>query len=832
MENRGGYTTNGAGATYVVTNFVDVSANGGSAAQTNFFNVGETTGTIPINYDMYTIPDEMSVYYSKNATPANLITNFFTNGIGEINVSFPPAGVAATSTYLTIVMNETNRPTSTDAWTYTIGGIQTNYAYLTFTDDTNLTTIPIEYAVPPFVPSTTNSGIVWSDSFESYSNNIYTPLTPFGGWTVLTNQVAITNSPPAFDGTNFLALMDGAVATNLPTVAGQKYTLQYAQGVLPFSGFYVANAGGTVSVVGSIDQFNMSGIGNVFGGSVVSPSAVAFDTNGDLYVADYTDGLDGDGVIYEFTPDGRQSTFATGLNFPDALAFDAGGNLYVADYNDGTVIKFTPPNPNGSALPMVLDGPTALAFDTNGNLYVADGGLNGSNTDNTIQKFTPGGVQTTFTGTGTFPDSLAFDTNGNLYEANDNNEIQKFRPNGTPFPNLSGTWNNPTALAFDPGGNLYVAENASPNTIKKFTPGGVQSTFTSSVLLNNPVGLVYHNNNNPEATNDADWQLTNLTFTASQANQPLVLDASGGGFAVNDGSVLTNTYSDEALFDDFSLTAIPSDLYYLPEQPLSSLAGTSASGAWELEIQDDRVGGNGTNATLVSWELQFVFGNTNAELGSLSGGQGETNFAGADGIAWYQVIVPPTANFATNRLKFASAPVNVWFDTNNPPTTNILFLPDATYPSGMGGTNLLSTTNVTSSDPNFRQPPNITDGETYYLGVQNTNGFAVNYAVEVDFDQGNVTTPTSFKFTGAMRKTSGSLQLQWTSDPGTQVEVQWSDSLTSPMQWNTITSPNATTSNGVSTFTDDGSQTAPLGAARFYRLVQTPSGVVAHQPHQ
>jgi len=119
--------------------------------------------------------------------------------------------------------------------------------------------------------------------------------------------------------------------------------------------------------------------------------------------------------------------------------------------------------------------------------------------------------------------------------------------------------------------------------------------------------------------------------------------------------------------------------------------------------------------------------------------------------------------------------------------------------------------------------------ETYYLGVQNINSFTINYAIEVDFNANNVATPSSLRFTSAVRKASG-IGLQWTQPPAAQVEVQWADALTSPMQWNTITNPAATTSNGVSTFTDNGSQSAPLGAHRFYRLLQLPPA--PHQLHR
>ena len=39
-------------------------------------------------------------------------------------------------------------------------------------------------------------------------------------------------------------------------------------------------------------------------------------------------------------------------------------------------------------------------------------------------------------------------------------------------------------------------------------------------------------------------------------------------------------------------------------------------------------------------------------------------------IAWYQVNVPTNAIAATNILLFATAPVNVWYSANHPPTTN------------------------------------------------------------------------------------------------------------------------------------------------------------------
>jgi subtilisin-like proprotein convertase family protein len=813
MENRGGNTAN-AGATYVVTNVFSGSASGGPAGATNFYDLHETSGIIPITWNFFQVPDQMDVYYQSNLIFSTGLVSYQ----GSTNISFGPG----TSTKIEVVMDATYHPPST-FWTYTVGGVQTNYAYLAFTDDTNLTTTPIKYALPPFVPAAP-AGSVWSDSFETYTPVPQTYVQGGGGfgWTVLTNSVSILTNPPAYDGTNFLSLLSGAVSTNLPTVSGKKYTLQYAQGALPITDFFVPNQSD-----GTIGQIGLNGNGSIFANDLTSPAAVAFDGSGNLYVADANNFASGAGVIYKFTLNGQQSVFANNLFYPDALAFDTNGNLYVADFatgnGDGTVQEFTPSGANGTFFAGGLNGPSALAFDSSNNLYVAN------YYDNTVEKFTPPGTNGTIyltAGNGlNNPQALAFDGSGHLFVANaSSGTVLEFTPpgiNATTVANLG----NPIGIAFDTSGNLFVADQGVPD-IDEFTNGAAGFSFDKvfatdvNADLNSPVGLAYYSNNrNTENTNTANWQSESLTFTASQNNMPLVLDASGGGFAAN--SVLTNSFSAETVLDDFSLTEIASDLYYLPEQPLSTLNGISASGTWQLEIQDDRAGDT-NNATLVSWELQIVLDNTNAVPATLAGGQAQTNFVAPGGIAWYLVTVPATANYSTNFLLFASAPVNFLYSTNAPPTTmssgDVDFSPNST-----GFTKLLSTTGAANLQP----PPNIVDGATYYLGVQNTNSSTVNYGIKVNFD---VTGQfSSLKFTSALRKSASSLQLQWTAPAGAQVEVQWADSLSSPMQWNTITNPAASTSNGVSTFTDNGSQTAPLGAHRYYRLVQMPEVSAPHQ---
>src|SRR5215469_10239793 len=61
----------------------------------------------------------------------------------------------------------------------------------------------------------------------------------------------------------------------------------------------------------------------------------------------FVSGADASGSkIFEFTPQGVQSIFTSELTSPQGLAFDSAGNLFVADRGtsngDGRIYKFTP----------------------------------------------------------------------------------------------------------------------------------------------------------------------------------------------------------------------------------------------------------------------------------------------------------------------------------------------------------------------------------------------------------------------------------------------------------------------------------------------------------
>ena len=151
---------------------------------------------------------------------------------------------------------------------------------------------------------------------------------------------------------------------------------------------------------------------SVTGSTLLYPTGIAVDNNGDLYVADtatyrvlvfrapLSNGMAASVVIGQpdFTT-GTQPTSPTASNLllPRGVATDSAGNLYVADTNDNRVLEFAAPLTTGEAASRVfgqggsfttnganqgglsastLWSPTGVALDASNRLYVADSGNN------------------------------------------------------------------------------------------------------------------------------------------------------------------------------------------------------------------------------------------------------------------------------------------------------------------------------------------------------------------------------------------------------------------------------------------------------------------------
>ncbi len=261
------------------------------------------------------------------------------------------------------------------------------------------------------------------------------------------------------------------------------------------------------------------------------PQGIAFDSSANIYVSDTGNNkirkITSSGVVTTFAgqvSNASGSTDATGtsasFNAPNGLAFDTSGNLYVADVSNNKIRKITSSgvvttfagqvsNASGSTdatgTAASFNGPNGLAFDTNSNIYIAD------NFNNKIRKITSSGVVTTIAGltsnasgstdgTGTSagffrPQGIIFDSNSNIYVAEySNNKVRKITQAGvvTTFAGLTSNATGssdgtgtaagfyyPNALAIDSSGNIYVADSGN-NKIRKITSNGVVTSFAGS----------------------------------------------------------------------------------------------------------------------------------------------------------------------------------------------------------------------------------------------------------------------------------------------------------------------------------------------------------------
>ena len=177
----------------------------------------------------------------------------------------------------------------------------------------------------------------------------------------------------------------------------------------------------------------------------------------------------GRGVTVGETPDPEGEG---AIVWPTALALDSNGNVYLADEGLQRISIFTkdgdwigklgtPGKGDGE-----FDRPSGLAFDADDNLFLVD------SLNNRIQKFTKDGSFLAEwgeegSGDGQFnmPWGIEIDSQGDVYVADwRNDRIQKFTPQGEFLMKIGrsgvgdGEFHRPTGVAVDKDGIIYVAD--------------------------------------------------------------------------------------------------------------------------------------------------------------------------------------------------------------------------------------------------------------------------------------------------------------------------------------------------------------------------------------
>ena len=290
-----------------------------------------------------------------------------------------------------------------------------------------------------------------------------------------------------------------------------------------------------------------------------NPSAVAFDSKGNLWVVDESNNR-----VLEYAPPfstgeaaslviGQTGLRTTGdsspagsLLDPTDIAFDPSGNLWVVDSGDNRMLGFVPPFSDGELASLVLgqptfggyigqttsgglNGPTDIAFDLEGNLYVTDQGNNRvlefAAPFSTGEKASFVYGQDNFTASGPGagakglfePLGIAFWHGSPWIADSANHRVLTYNGFVTYFPaNLildggSSAGINAQGIAFDSAGNLWVSDgidsisefvvplSASEAAIQVIGPkvtGGSATTSTGSVKLSDPQGIAFDSTGN------------------------------------------------------------------------------------------------------------------------------------------------------------------------------------------------------------------------------------------------------------------------------------------------------------------------------------------------
>ncbi len=378
--------------------------------------------------------------------------------------------------------------------------------------------------------------------------------------------------------------------------------------------------------------------------------------------------------------------------------------------------------------------------------------------------------------------------------------------------------------------NFYVLPDEMAifytNGVTNFDSGLISGSGVFSVAYtNSPLVIVMNPYGNISGPGDA-WT---YTLDALQTNQYtyLVLTEDTNKtttpikFAVPPLGTTNFTIETNVILPGVTNITTNTDLFYLPEQPLDVYDGLNAGGTWTLEIQDDRVGAT-NNATLLSWQLRFNYVTTGTSPSGTPPGTTVTNIIPPGGFIYYPVNVPTNADAATNILIFANAPLNMWFNQitfpvgTNPPDTELL-------------------TNVTNGAfvLTFGSTPVLLPGQTYYIGLQNTNTVPVTNAFQVNFhliSADGISSGPTVTLTNS-GGTNGIL-LTWFALTNYQYQIQYTTTLSPPVPWTTIpgvvvtnlTIPAPVGGIGEFQYFDDGSLTGGLGQQKFYRLIAYPPG--------
>ncbi|MGD0814502.1 MAG: S8 family serine peptidase [Verrucomicrobiota bacterium] len=614
----------------------------------------------------------------------------------------------------------------------------TNYIYTVFTEDTNLATTPIKFAVPPFAREVDIPlSVLWSNSWETTNAGVYTNGQILEGWLVTNNVVTIQTT----NGTGFLTNNEVGIVTD---ASGDQFVTTNAGNVLVTnslgtnylaltSGRIVQTFGATNPPFTSANGFAISNGQTYQIQFYAKPVGIIGWWPGDGNADDIINGNNGSeqnvsymgGEVGEaFLCYGFSSYPYSQISIPDQPIFQQTNSLSIegwinpagANGSDGTILWRGDCRPGLDPYLLQMNGDNTLSFYVEDELYNTASTFTSTPLANSQWCHVAGTLDGN---TGT----MSVYTNGVLAAQT----ITTLRPFGALDPTQEPTIGigNVGTPCWD-----YVPFNGGLDEISLYnrflSPAEIYAIYhagslgkysTNSVLPNFDLTIDGISTNNVILTNAwGGWQLFTNSFVANSDN--VTIEFSGNPLGV--------------LLDDIQIVQLPStnyNNYYLPEEPLTPFVGQNPLGCWTLDVWDTRNDSpNPTDGTLLGWTLEVTTSSTNASLYVLTNDVPMT-VTNTNGMTYFAVDVPPYATFATNILTVGSGgPLALWFDQNALPTGglpgDVALLPGvttATSPSAY----VLATEGA---------PPPLVPGRRYFLGVQNNGSSSATFSIEVDFN--------------------------------------------------------------------------------------------------
>jgi uncharacterized protein (TIGR03437 family) len=448
-----------------------------------------------------------------------------------------------------------------------------------------------------------------------------------------------------------------AGTTILDNIPATSAFLNLPDGLVPDGkgGLYVADQGDSrvrnISQSGNITNFAGTGIRGSNSGQLFFPTGMTMDVQGAVYIADTQNDrvmkmIPGGGLTVVaggggtgYTGDGGFAPHAK-LNSPSGVAVDTAGNVYIADEGNAVVRMV---DTNQTITTIAGTGVPGFSGDNNpaksakvathdlavfgGNLFLAESFTNRIRKIDLSTKIisTVVGIGTPgFTGDGgsplsaqlDFPLSLAFDATGNMYIADEGNSVVR-RVSGSTITTIAGNLQphfnvesgtalgvsiDPTRVAVDGNGNIYITDEGNdrvrvlqPQTAAKLAisagdafsgpPGSVVKVAVKVTDASNvPVGGVLVN-----------FAVTSGSATLQASSATTVGDGTAGlqvTFGSDLGAVKISAASAGLTSVSFSLTVTAPPV--TTPVPIINAGGVTGAGLSVPAIQALSTGGIGT----------------------------------------------------------------------------------------------------------------------------------------------------------------------------------------------------------------------------------------------